>query len=95
MLAEITKNNADNFKALVPRIELQRLEKDEDRFGIGYMDDPDGFPDGVLLFKLDILRLSNRVKSILSLLSNIQYNISEEFSNRNDNAKIFMSKCTK
>lgn len=54
MLAEITKNNADNFKALVPRIELQRLEKDEDRFGIGYMDDPDGFPDGVLLFKLDM-----------------------------------------
>ena len=53
MLTQITKKNISNFNALAPKRELMRLENDENCFGIGYADDAESLPDGVLIFYLD------------------------------------------
>ncbi len=50
MLVEVTKKNAANFKAIAPQGELSRIVNDVNYFGIGYADDADSFPDGILIF---------------------------------------------
>ncbi len=53
MLVEVTKRNSGNFKGIAPGRELLRLENDENCFGLGYTDDAESLPDGVLIFTLD------------------------------------------
>ena len=52
MLVAITPSNASNFSSLAPKQELVRIGRDIDCFGIGYTEDVNSLPDGVLIFKL-------------------------------------------
>lgn len=53
MLVEVTPENKDNFLNLAPKRELMAIGKDVNTFGIGYAEDKNSLPEGVLLFGLD------------------------------------------
>ena len=53
MLVMVTPENRMNFIELAPPNELVRIGADPDYYGIGYTDDENSFPDGVLLFKME------------------------------------------
>ncbi|MCR4721953.1 MAG: hypothetical protein K5655_09535 [Lachnospiraceae bacterium] len=53
MLVTVTPENRMNFIELAPPEELIRIGADPDYYGIGYTDDENSFPDGVLLFRME------------------------------------------
>ena len=51
MLVNVTKENKTNFEALAPADQLAMIGVDENWFGMGYTEDAQSFPEGVLLFR--------------------------------------------
>ncbi len=54
MLVQITKENRNNFKGIVPETLIMFLGEDDNYYGIGITPDPDSLPLAALVFNLDI-----------------------------------------